>query len=183
MKKIQILLITLIFGVLTISSLGAFAETPEDLKTNSYQALSLLEKSNPTAASISKQAKAVLIFPSIVKAGLVFGGAYGEGILIKDNKFNGFFNAISASFGWQAGAQSYGYIIFLMNEKAIQSASDTNGWAVGIDPSVVVVNEGAAKNLSTSTLKDGAYAFIFDQKGLMASLDIQGTKVSRINKP
>ncbi len=183
MKKIHIFLITLLFSILSISSISAFAESTEDLNKNSYQALSMLEKSNPLASDISKKAKAILIFPSIIKAGLVFGGAYGEGILLRDRKLDGYFNSISASFGWQAGAQSYGYIVFLMTDKAIQSAYETRGWAVGIDPSVVVVNEGVAKNLSTSTLKKDAYAFIFDQKGLMVSLDIQGTKVSRIKKP
>jgi lipid-binding SYLF domain-containing protein len=80
------------------------------------------------------------------------------------------------------GAESYGYVVFLMNDKALQYIESTKGWEFGVGPTVVVVNEGIAKNLSTSTLQDDAYAFIFDQQGLMASLSIEGTKISPIRK-
>lgn len=142
----------------------------------------MLVKANPIAADISKRAKAVLIFPNIVKAGLIFGGAYGEGVLQQDGKIDGYYNSVTASFGWQAGAQSYGYVVFLMSDKAIKYVRDTHGWEIGTGPTVVMVNEGVAKNLSTSSLKKDAYAFIFDQQGLMASLSIEGTKISRIRK-
>jgi lipid-binding SYLF domain-containing protein len=142
----------------------------------------MLVKANPIAADISKRAKAVLIFPNIVKAGLIFGGAYGEGVLQQDGKIDGYYNSVTASFGWQVGAQSYGYVVFLMSDKAIKYVRDTHGWEIGTGPTVVMVNEGVAKNLSTSSLKKDAYAFIFDQQGLMASLSIEGTKISRIRK-
>ena len=102
---------------------------------------------------------------------------------MKAGNFNGYFNSVSASWGWQAGAESYGYVVFLMSNKAVKYLEDTKGWEVGVGPSVVVANEGLAKNLSSSTLKKDAYAFIFDQSGLMASLSIEGTKISRIKKP
>jgi lipid-binding SYLF domain-containing protein len=89
---------------------------------------------------------------------------------------------VSASWGWQAGAESYGYVVFLMNENAVQYLAKSKGWEIGVGPTLVVVNEGVAKNLSSSTIKDDAYAFIFDQQGLMASLSIEGTKISPINK-
>ncbi|HQE38376.1 MAG TPA: YSC84-related protein, partial [Zoogloea sp.] len=85
-------------------------------------------------------------------------------------------------WGWQAGAESYGYVVFLMSNKAVKYLDQSKGWEFGTGPTVVVVNEGLAKNLSTSTLKDDAYAFIFDQQGLMASLSIEGTKISRIKR-
>ena len=69
-----------------------------------------------------------------------------------------------------------------MNEKAVQYLENSHGWEIGVGPTVVVVNEGVAKNLSSTTLKDDAYAFIFDQKGLMVSLSLEGTKISRIKK-
>ncbi|MBW8881187.1 MAG: lipid-binding SYLF domain-containing protein, partial [Asticcacaulis sp.] len=128
------------------------------------------------------KAKAILIFPSIVKAGLVFGGAYGEGELIEGGKATAYYNSLSGSWGLQAGAQSYGYVVFLMTDKAVKYLHDSQGWEIGVGPTVVVVDEGVARNLSTSTLKDDAYAFIFDQKGLMAGVQIEGTKVSRIKE-
>ncbi len=174
-------------GAVSLMALGAFgpgayAATAEDLSKDAGQALQKLYKTNPAAEAISKKAKAILVFPNIVKAGLVFGGSYGEGVLMKGGQVTEYFNSVSASWGWQAGAESYAYVVFLMNDKAVQYLDKTKGWEFGVGPTVVVVNEGVAKNLSTSTMKDDAYAFISDQQGLMASLSIEGTKISRIKR-
>lgn len=175
---------------LMLASIAAFslagaanASSVADLNKDSTQAIQKLTKSNPTAAEVAKKAKAVLIFPNTVKAGLIFGGAYGEGELLVGDKVDSYYNSISASWGLQAGAQSYGYVVFLMNDKAIDYLRKSKGWEIGVGPTVVVVNEGVAKNLSSSTLKDDAYAFIFDQQGLMASLSIEGTKITQIKQP
>jgi lipid-binding SYLF domain-containing protein len=160
----------------------ASAATADDLDKDSAQALQALYKARPVAETISKQAKAILVFPKVVKAGLVFGGSYGEGVLMRGAKVTEYFNTVSASWGWQAGAESYAYVVFLMSDKAVQYLEKSKGWEFGVGPSLVVVNEGVAKNLSTSTLKDDAYAFITDQQGLMASLSIEGTKITRIKR-
>ncbi|MFZ6849383.1 YSC84-related protein [Undibacterium sp. RuRC25W] len=158
------------------------ASTATELNQEANEALKTLYHSNPTALELSKKAKSILVFPKIVKAGFVFGGSYGEGVLLKNGQMNEYFNSVSASWGWQAGAQSYGYVIFLMSDRVEQSMRNAKGWEVGVGPTVVVMNEGAAKNLSTSTLKDDAYAFIFDQQGLMVSVSVEGTKISRIHR-
>jgi lipid-binding SYLF domain-containing protein len=168
-----------------MASLGvagsAKATTKADMNAQSDAALQELYSHNPAAAAIAKQARAILIFPTIVKAGLVFGGAYGEGELKKGSDVEGYYNSVTGSWGLQAGAQSYGYVVFLMNRKAVEYVHRTEGWEIGVGPTVVVVDEGVARNLSTSTLKDDAYAFIFDQHGLMAGVSIEGSKISRIN--
>jgi lipid-binding SYLF domain-containing protein len=183
MKNIRPIFFALIVGTLACISWGARAETPEDLKRDSDQALHMLVTTNPVAANLSRQAKAVLIFPKIIKAGLIFGGAYGEGVLKEGAQFEGFYNSVSASWGFQAGAESYGYVVFLISDKALHYVHETHGWEIGTGPSVVVVNEGVAKNLTSTTLEKDAYAFIFDQQGLMASLSLEGTKISRIHNP
>ena len=183
MKNLRTLLLTLTITAFATISGGAFAATKDDLNKDSNQALAMLVKANPLAAEVAKKAKAILIFPNIVKAGLIFGGAYGEGVLKQDDKTNGYYNSVTASFGWQAGAQSYGYVVFLMSDKAVKYINETHGWEIGTGPTLVVVDAGVAKNLTSSTLKDNAYAFIFDQQGLMASLSIEGTKISRIKNP
>jgi lipid-binding SYLF domain-containing protein len=182
MKPMRTFYLALIIGAVTMLSFGANAATKEELSKDSYRALQMLLDKNPSAVEISKKAKAVLIFPNIVKAGLVFGGAYGEGVMKSGTApvIEGYYNSIAASFGWQAGAQSYGYVVFLMTDKAVKYIHDTKGWEIGVGPTIVVVNEGVAKNLTTSSLQDDAYAFIFDQQGLMASLSIEGTKISHI---
>ena len=82
--------------------------------------------------------------------------------------------------GLQAGAQQFGYALFFMNEKALAQLDKTEGFEVGVGPSVVVMDEGMAKSTTTTTMKDDIYAFIFGQKGLMAGLGIQGNKITRI---
>jgi len=178
----KILLLAVTTLSLTMFSSQASATSEEELQKTSAIALQQLYKTNPTAEVIGKSARAILIFPGIVKAGFVFGGAYGEGVLNKGSQFAGYYNSVSASWGWQIGAESYGYVVFLMNDKAIKYLDKSQGWEIGVGPTVVVVNEGVAKNLSSTTLKDDAYAFIFDQKGLMVSLSIEGTKISRIKR-
>jgi lipid-binding SYLF domain-containing protein len=166
----------------TITFASANAATAEDLNKDADQALKTLYKTNPLAENISKQARAVLVFPKIIKAGLVFGGSYGEGALRQGPKVVNYYNSVSGSWGLQAGAQSFGYVLFLMNGKAVDYLNKSDGWEIGVGPTVVIVNEGVAKNLSTSTLKDDAYAFIFDQEGLMAGISIEGTKISKIKR-
>jgi lipid-binding SYLF domain-containing protein len=161
---------------------AAQAASAEDLNRDSAQALRNLTQTNRTANDIARNARAVLVFPNIVKAGLVFGGAYGEGTMMKGSRVVDYYNSVSGSWGLQAGAQSYGYVVFLMNDKAVDYIEKTAGFEIGVGPTVVVVDEGVAKNLSTSTLKDDAYAFIFNQQGLMAGLSIEGTKISRIDR-
>ena len=163
-------------------SVPALAATAEDLNQDATQALEGLYKTNPLAKTLAQNAKAILVFPKIIKAGLVFGGSYGEGVLIHTGKPVTYYNSVSASWGWQAGAQSYSYFVFLMNDKAVDYLNTSKGWELGVGPSVVVVNEGVAKNLSTSTLKEDAYAWVSDQQGLMASLSIAGTKISQIKR-
>jgi lipid-binding SYLF domain-containing protein len=187
MRSIRHFFLSLVLSACMTLSCGAFtnvqAATPEDLNRDSDTALHQLYSTNPFAASLGPKAKAILIFPSIIKAGLIFGGAYGEGELKTGDTIDGYYNSITASWGLQAGAQSYGYVVFLMTDKAVKYVHATHGWDIGTGPTVVVVNEGVAKNLAISTLKDDAYAFIFDQQGLMASLSLEGTKVSRIHEP
>ena len=168
--------------ILSVERAKAAAATAEELNTDARSALDRLYKINPTAAVIGKKAKAVLVFPDIVKAGLIFGGAYGEGVLLKGGSSIDYYNSISGSWGLQAGAQSYGYAVFLMNDKALNYLNRSEGWEIGVGPTVVLVDEGVAKNLSSTTLQDDAYAFIFSQQGLMAGVSIEGTKISHIRK-
>jgi lipid-binding SYLF domain-containing protein len=168
---------------LPLSALSiANAATSEDLDKDSKQALQTLYKTHPLAEKSSGSAKAVLVFPNVVKAGLVFGGSYGEGELLEGTIVIDYYNTVSGSWGLQAGAQSYGYAVFLMTDEAVIYLKESKGWELGVGPTVVVVDEGIAKNLSTSSLQDDAYAFIFNQQGLMAGISIEGTKVTKIER-
>ncbi len=161
----------------------AYAEAPEELNRQADEALRMLTSSNQAAARIARDARAVLIFPKIIKAGFIFGAGYGEGVLRVGQSVDGYYNSVTGSWGLQAGAQSYGYAMFFMSDKALQYLRDTRGWEIGTGPTVVIVDQGAEKNLTSTTYKDDVYAYVFDQKGLMLGIDIKGTKISRLRYP
>ena len=150
------------------------------LERDARAALQKLTNTVPAAKSLSSSATAVLVFPKVTKAGLGVGGQYGDGVLFRQGKVAGYYNTSGASFGLQAGAQQFGYAMFMMNDKALGALSANEGFEVGVGPSVVVLDEGKAKTLTTTTAKDDIYAFIFGQKGLMAGLGIQGNKITRL---
>ena len=144
-------------------------------------ALKKLYESTPDAEIFRKEAKGILVFPSIVKGGFIVGGYYGTGALRKDGKTAGYYSTTAASYGLQAGVQTFGYVLFFMNDEALAYLDKSSGWEVGVGPSIVVMDKGMAKSTTTTTGRSDVYAFIFGQKGLMAGLGLQGSKISRIN--
>lgn len=161
--------------------LAAIAATSaKKLLAESRASLDELYGKNATAKALGAKAKAVLIFPGILKAGFVVGGQGGEGTLFEGGKTS-FYRIAAGSIGFQAGAQKFGYALFFITEKGLDYMRRNDGWAIGTGPSVVFVEAGAAAALDTSTLKQDVYAVAFDQKGLMASLSLEGSKISRIH--
>jgi lipid-binding SYLF domain-containing protein len=168
------------FAILMLSTSAVFADDTFEADANA--ALKQLYLDTPAAKMIGDKAKAVLVFPNIVKAGFIVGAHYGEGVLLENGKLVAHYNSVAASYGLQAGVQSFGYAMFLMTDKALQYLDRSDGWELGVGPSIVVVDLGKAKSLTTTTLKDDVYAFIFDQKGLMAGLGLQGSKITKLDK-
>lgn len=158
------------------------AATAAELNREAQAALNSLYAKNPGAKAIGKDAVAVLVFPSVVKAGLGVGGQFGEGVLYRGGKATAYYNTAGASVGLQAGAQKYGYAMFFLSEETLKYLDKSEGFEVGVGPSVVVADSGMAKATTTTTAKDKIYAFIFDQKGAMAALGIQGNKITKIKK-
>ena len=150
------------------------------IEQKSRAALEGLYRTNPMARTLAMHAEGILVFPEIIKGGLVWGGAYGDGALYQRNRATGYYRSISASYGLQAGLQKYGYVLFLMDDQAMRSLNASGGWEIGTAPNLTVLDKGAAGSLSTTTLEKGTYAVFFNQKGLMAGLGLQGTKVTRL---
>ena len=150
------------------------------LSRDSRNGLNRLYAKSSTAKALGAQATAVLVFPSIKKAGFIVGGQYGEGTLFKGGKPVAYYSTAGLSYGLQAGAQEFGYAMFFMNPNALAQLDKADGFEVGVGPSVVVVDEGMARNLTSTTIKDDIYAFVFGQRGLMAGIGLQGNKITRI---
>jgi lipid-binding SYLF domain-containing protein len=171
----------LVFGANPSNATDKGKTDASTLARESTVALDKLYAQQPAAKTLAAKAHAVLVFPSITKAGLVIGGQFGEGALFKNGKAVGYYSTAGASYGLQAGAQTYGMAMFFMNKKALSALSSANGFEVGVGPSYVLVDEGMAKQMTTATMKNDIYAFAFSQKGLMAGLGLQGNKITKID--
>lgn len=169
-------------AVLACAPRPAFAASARELTLDGKAALQSLYATQPTAKILGSKAKAILVFPSILKAGFMFGGQIGEGVRFQGGKVTGYYSSVAASYGFQAGIQEFGYALFFMNRSAINQLDATRGFELGVGPSIVIVDEGIGKSLTTNTLTSDVYAFIFDQRGLMAGIGIQGSKITRIDK-
>lgn len=186
MSKIHISLVKMccmfFFLLAVVDSSPTFAQNKATITQQSQQALNQLLKSNAEARVLNSKAVAVLVFPNITKAGVMIGGQYGDGVLLNKGKPIAFYNTTGVSYGLQIGAQEYGYAMFFMKQSAITALDSTDGFEVGVGPSVVVVDEGFAKSNTSINLQEDIYAFIFNQKGLMAGLGIQGNKITKLKK-
>jgi lipid-binding SYLF domain-containing protein len=158
------------------------AATATELERGARAGLNNLYAKVPKAKAIGQRAVAILVFPTVTKAGLGVGGQYGEGVLLRGGKATAYYSTAGASVGLNIGAQKYGYAMFFLSEDTLAYLSKSEGFEVGVGPSVVVADEAFAKSTSTTTIKDNIYAFIFDQKGAMASVGLQGSKITRIKK-
>jgi lipid-binding SYLF domain-containing protein len=159
----------------------AMAADAAAISREAHAALTTLYEQKIVPRMLGEKAKAILVFPGIIKAGFIFGGQGGNGALIVDGKTEAYYNIAAASYGLQAGVQEFGYAMFLMTDSARKYLDKSDGWEVGVGPSIVVLDTGAAKSLTTTTAKDDVYAVIFSQKGLMAGIGIQGSKITRIH--
>jgi lipid-binding SYLF domain-containing protein len=160
----------------------AWAASGAEISRNADVSLKRLYQQQNSARLLGEKARAILVFPSILKAGFLFGGQIGEGALFERGKTVAYYSSVAASYGFQAGIQTFGYALFFMNEKALNYLSSSGGFEIGVGPSVVIVDQGMGKSITSTTLTEDVYAYIFDQKGLMAGMGIQGSKLTRISK-
>lgn len=171
-------------AILALASLGtaknSMAASAAAINRDVNIALKQLYASTPAAKKMAGIAKGILVFPDIIKGGFIIGGQYGEGALRVGGKTTGYYRTLAASYGLQAGAQQFGYALFFLSDADLKYLKNSGGWEVGVGPSVVVMDEGMARSFTTTTARSGVYAFFFDQKGLMAGLGIQGSKITEI---
>lgn len=177
---------TLIGGIL-VAALALLAGLPvtataapgRAIDREASAALAKLYREVPAARQLGRRAKGIMIFPAVVKGGFMVGAQYGEGVMRKGRRTLGYYKIAAASYGLQAGVQSFGYALFFMTDSALRYLEQSQGWEIGVGPSVVVIDEGKARTLTTTTMKDDVYAFVFGQQGLMAGMGIQGSKITR----
>jgi lipid-binding SYLF domain-containing protein len=179
--------IPIVLAAVACSNMGSSSSTGSsgrpDLEQQARDAYKTLIATTPKAADLRSRATAVLVFPSIIKAGLLVGGQEGNGVLFDPNgKVLGYYNLTAVSYGLQAGAQDFSQVMFLMTPAALNYVNSSDGWSVGVGPSVVVMDQGMANSMTTTTIQSDVYAFIFGQSGLMAGMGVQGQKITQTGR-
>ena len=152
-----------------------------EIDRDANEALHSFVEQVPGARELANKAAGILVFPSVVKAGFGIGGEYGEGILLNKDRVEGYYNIISASFGFQLGVQERTIIIMFMTQDALDGFERRAGWKVGVDGSVAIITVGVGGGIDTDKIVSPVIGFILDPKGLMYNLTLEGTKISRIN--
>jgi lipid-binding SYLF domain-containing protein len=168
-------------GIVPVSFRSAEASSSaQEIDRDSREALKRLEAEGGKTRELVQKAIAILMFPNIVKAGLIIGGQYGEGALIERGKTIGYYSIAAASFGLQAGGQSFSYALLFRKKSALDYLEKSDGWSIGSGPSVVVMDKGAAASMTSTTVTQDVVAIPFGQEGLMAGLGLEGSKISSI---
>ncbi|WP_217591189.1 YSC84-related protein [Burkholderia sp. GbtcB21] len=187
-ERIRKLAVISLLAVMAACSTGQSPSATSSMKSDpvldedAQAALANLYAATPQAKDVAATAKGILVFPSVVRAGFIAGASHGTGELIEDGKVTGYYATTSVTYGLQAGVQTYGYVMMFMSDKALDNLKTSSGFEVGMAPTVVIGDAGAAKNLTTTTLKSDIYAFIFNQKGLMAGIGLRGSKITRLDR-
>ena len=176
--------------VLTFLALFAFSQAPSqtlaataaEIDAEADLALQRLYREAPVAKKIMDDAAGALIFPSIIKGGFGIGGEYGEGVLRQNGQSTGYYNMASVSYGLQIGAQGYSQVLIFTTPEALKYLDDSQGFEIGADAGVALADMGAGGDLSSTTLQSPIVAFVFGQKGLMAGISIEGSKITKIQR-
>lgn len=168
--------------ILMLSANFSYAATGTEIEARVDHQLENFKMEEWGAEDILKQAKGVLVFPSLWKAGIGLGGEYGEGVLRIGGKTVDYYSVGGISFGFQLGIQKQALILAFMDEKALKDFQYSDGWEIGLDASVALIAVGLDGSLDSVTYNEPVLAFVVDQKGLMYNLNIEGYKISKIKK-
>jgi lipid-binding SYLF domain-containing protein len=175
--------VALLLGGCATSNTGDALAANNEAQLNAAAnfALQNLYRTSPTTKELASQAKAILVFPDVLKDGFRFGGELANGVLRQDGRTTGFYNLTASSYGFEAGLQNFGYALFLMNDAVMDYLRQTGGWEIGTGPSVVILDEAMARTVSTTTARDDVYGFVFAQTGPMGGVGLQGAKLTRLS--
>jgi lipid-binding SYLF domain-containing protein len=166
----------------TIAAQKTQAESADYIDVGVSETLDRFFYRVPGARELAHKAVGILVFPSVVKAGFGFGGEYGEGALRIRGHTAGYYNTLSASFGFQIGVQARSVIIMFMTDQALNQFRRTAGWKVGVDGSIAIITLGVGGSIDTSKITSPVVGFILDPKGLMYNLTLEGSKITQISR-
>jgi len=176
MKSLKVILA----AIFVLLGTSLYAKSAAEIDREADQAIAMFKKQIKGGSEFLDTAKGVLIFPKVIKAGIGVGGEYGEGVLRIHGKSVQYYSTASASIGFQFGAQQKSIIIVFLTDEALNQFRNSDGWKVGVDGSVALVNIGIGKDISNTTFNKPVVGFIFGNKGLMYNLTLEGSKFTKI---
>jgi lipid-binding SYLF domain-containing protein len=179
-KTLSVALLALV--AIIVSAPQSHAASGREIDAGVHETLDRFFHKVGGARELANKAVGILVFPSVVKAGFGVGGEYGEGALMIEGRNAGYYNTVSASFGFQLGVQARSVIIAFMTPQALRQFRNTAGWKVGADASVAIITVGAGGSIDTNKITSPVVGFILDPKGLMYNLTLEGSKITRISK-
>lgn len=172
----------LAFFLFSLSPTPSHAASATEINIGVAETLKRFKEEISGGDAFLEQAKGVLVFPSIIKAGFVVGGEYGEGALKVNGAIVDYYSTAAASFGFQLGAQSKSVVLVFMEDEALKNFQNSDGWKAGVDGSVAVIEWGVGEDINTVDIKDPIIGFVFSNKGLMYNLTLEGSKFTKLEK-
>jgi len=172
----------LILGMLLLASTTTHAASASEINIKVNSALKRFSREVAGGQHFLNSAKGVLVFPEVFKAGIGIGGEYGEGALRVGGKTTGYYNTAAASIGFQLGGQVKTVVIVFLKQQALNSFRNSDGWKIGVDGSVALIEWGVGQDINTMDISDPVVGFVFNNKGLMYNLTIEGSKITRLYK-
>ncbi len=181
-KKTQTaIILTAIFTLaLAAPALAISAKTAGEIDAQVVEALAEFNKTVDGGSKLLGEANGALIFPKVYKAGLGIGGEHGKGVLQVGGKTVDYYSTSAASFGLQFGGQKKTIVIVFLKPDPLKKFRNSQGWEVGVDGSVALVDMGAGGSIDTTNIKDPIIAFVFGQAGLMYNLTLEGSKMQKL---
>jgi len=180
-SKLKIRLAGIAFIALAAAS-TAFADSKAEIDTSVRESIHQFNKLNPTHAELAKKAAGILVFPRVTKGGVGIAGEYGEGALRVNGQTVGYYSVSSASIGLTLGVAKHSEVIMFMTQESLDKFVASKGWSIGADTGVALISKGAGNDYDSQTLKKAILGFVYGEKGLIADLSLEGSKVNKIDK-
>ena len=160
-------------------STAVMAENAAQINAKADTVVNIFKQKHGAAKFLS-EVEGYIVFPSVLKGGFFLGAEYGEGVLRVKDENKEYYSIASGSAGFQMGAQKASYIIAFASKRALENFRKSNGWEAGVDGTITVVDWGAAKDIASLSFEKPIYAFVFNAKGIMGGISIEGTKFTKI---
>jgi lipid-binding SYLF domain-containing protein len=171
-----------LLAVCALLPVRSIAATAAEIDADIDTALTAFDQEVDGGKAFLDKAAGYLVFPRVIKVGVGIGGETGEGALRVGGQTTGYYRTVSGSIGFQLGAQAKSIVIAFMTQESLDKFVNSDGWKVGVDGSVALIDIGAGKAIDTSNVKDPVVGFVFGSKGLMYNLTLEGSKITKVDK-